>query len=379
MKFVIATAELNYLINKCQAVVPQKPTVPVIANFLVEAFNQELVITATDMGMAIRCCTEAKILEEGATTLPARTFSALIRELTAINVEISTNENHITEVRADSSRFKLHGMDRNGFPHLPDLVGAPSVNFSQKDLKEAIYRTSFSVAKEDRRHEFMGLSLVMQNGRATFVGTDGKKLSRTFISLPVETDFAANMIIPLKTVEELQKNLEEEGEVRVFFLGEKIAFQTPNTLLISKLVSGEYPDVSEVIPEKVFNHVLLHREELMTLLRQVSLFRTDTAQSACFSFDQGQLTLFANTMAVGEGKVGMPVDWRGPRMDIAFNPTVFYEVLRHCKNEVVSLGLVDPHNPGIVNDTKEPSEPSPDSNPLFLMMPMRLMNEAQAD
>jgi DNA polymerase-3 subunit beta len=376
MRFVIATAELNYLIAKCQAVIPQKPTLPVLANFLIEAFNNELIITATDMGIGIRCTTEAKILEEGVTTVPARTFSSLIRELTAINVEISTNENHITEIRADSSRFKLNGMDRSGFPHLPDLSGAPSITLKQKDLKEAMFRSGFSVARDDRRFELMGLSLTLQNGRATFVGTDGKKLSRTFLSLPVESKVTGAFIIPLKTVEEVQKNLEEEGDVRIHFLKEKIAFQTESTLLFSKLVNGEYPDVRQVIPEKVINHVTLHREELMTLLRQVSLFRAETTQSACFSFEQGELTLFANTMSVGEGKVSMPVDWKGPKLEIAFNPSVFYEVLRHCKNEVVSLGLIDSHNPGILSDTKEPHVPNPESNPLFLMMPMRLMNEA---
>lgn len=375
MKFVISTQELNYLLNKCQPIVAGKPTTAILGNILIEAVNNELILTACDNTIGIRCFTEAKILEEGVTTLPARTFGPLIRELTAINVEISTNENHITQVKADSSRFKLNGMDRNGFPHLPDLAGVPFLTLPQKEFKEVINRTFFAISRDDKRHELMGLSFTLNEGRATFTGTDGKKLARSFVSYPVASELQGNYILPAKAVDEVQKCLEDEGEVKIYFLSDKIAFQTANTLVVAKLVSGEYPDVDQVIPQQISTHVVLHRQELMTLLRQVSLFRTDTSHSACFSFGDGQLTLFANTMELGEGKVSMPVDWRAPSMEIAFNPTVFLDILKHCKNETVTLGLIDQFNPGILSDTSETSVPEPCSNPLFLVMPMRLANE----
>ena len=121
MKFVISTQELNYLINKIQNVVAsqQKATIPILSNFLIEAANDELVITATDLTVSVRCFTEAKILEEGATTLPARRFSQLIKELTAVNVEVTTSDTEVTEIVADSSRFKLNGMKKSEFHLFP--------------------------------------------------------------------------------------------------------------------------------------------------------------------------------------------------------------------------------------------------------------------
>src|SRR5271154_6920877 len=98
MKFVISTQELNYLISKCLNVVSQKPTIPILSNLLIEAINDEFIVTATDLTVGIRCFTEAKILEEGATTLPAKKLAQLVRELTAVNVEISTNANDVTEI-----------------------------------------------------------------------------------------------------------------------------------------------------------------------------------------------------------------------------------------------------------------------------------------
>jgi len=137
MKFVIATQELNYLISKCQSVVPQKPTIPILSNLLMEAKNGELVITASNLTVGVRCFTEAKILEEGSTALPAKKFASLIRELTAVNVEISTNENNITSVTADTSRFKLNGMNASEFPSLPDLSDATQLKIPQERLKES--------------------------------------------------------------------------------------------------------------------------------------------------------------------------------------------------------------------------------------------------
>src|ERR1700733_13966329 len=114
MKFVISTQELIYLINKCLNVVAsqQKATIPILSNFLIEAYNDELIITATDLTVGIRCYTEAKILEEGSTTLPAKKLAQLVRELTSVNLEVSTNSNEVTEIVANSSRFKLNGMNR---------------------------------------------------------------------------------------------------------------------------------------------------------------------------------------------------------------------------------------------------------------------------
>lgn len=369
MKFIISTEEFNYLVHKCQSIVSQKPAIPLLGNILIEAYNNELILTATDNAIALRASTESKVLEEGATTLPARTLASLVRELKSSNLEISTNEHHITTFKADSSRFKLNGMDRNGFPHLPDLTGVPHLKLPQKELKEAFFRTSFAVSRDDKRHELMGLLLSLKEGRATFVGTDGKKLARCFTSIAAHSEINGNFILPLKTVEEVQKNLADDGEVSIYFLGEKVAFQTLNTLIIAKILLGEYPDYTQVIPQEARYQVQLHREELSTLLRQVALFRPDTSHSACFSFDRGQLTLFANTMEVGEGVVSMPVDWRGERFDVAFNPSVWIDILRHCKNEVVTLNLVDPFHPGTVTD-EEPGGMAP----FFLVMPMRLQH-----
>lgn len=374
MKFVISTQELNALISKIQNVVALKPTIPILSNFLIEAFNDELILTATDLTVGIRCQTEAKILEEGSTTLPAKRLAQLIRELTTINVEVSSNTNEVTTIVAGTSRFKINGMSKTEFPSLPDLTNTNAFQIKQSDLKDLFYRTSFAVSKEDNRYVLTGVLMQIAQQQATFVGTDGKRLARAFINVDVPSDFTCQCIIPLKAVDEILKNLTDDGDVKISLMPDKIAFEANQTRILTKLLSGDYPDVNRVIPEQAENIVTLHREELMTLLRQVSLFTADHHHSVRFTFIDGELKLTANTMDIGEGHVGMPVNYQGPKLEIAFNPGFFLDILRHCKEETVTMGLIDAYNPGLITDGQQ-TNGLHQVSPLFVIMPMRLSED----
>lgn len=370
MKFVIATQELNYLINKIQGIIPIRGALPILSNILIEAANGVLTLTGTDLTVGIRCRSEVKILEEGSTTVPAKHFAQLVRELTAMNVEVRTNEHHLTEIFADSSRFKLNGMSGNEFPALPDIAEAQQFKLKQAQLKELLTQTSFAVSKDDNRYALTGVHLHLANGRATFEGTDGKRLARCYLLLgPAESHLKGSYIIPLKAVDEISNNLQEEdGDVTIALMADKIAFSTDNTLVISKLLSGDYPDIDRVIPEHTPVKMTLHREELTHLLRQVALFAESASKSVRFSFGDGIVHLNANAADIGEGKVNMPVNYSGPPIDIAFNPGFFLDILRQSKQETVALGLIDSFNPGVITQSENDDDP----NPLYVIMPMRL-------
>lgn len=374
MKFMISTQELNYLINKIQNVVPQKPTVPILGNFLIEAGNDELVLTATDLAVSIRCNTEAKIVEEGATTLPAKRFAQLVRELTTVNVEVSSNSHETTTLIAGTSRFKVNGMNKKDYPDLPDLTAAHAFKIPQKMLKDLLYRTSFAVSKEDNRYVLTGVFMLIANGTLTFAGTDGKRLARTHTAIEIDPSAFNQAIIPLKAVDEILKNLLDEGEAKISLMSDKIAVDANQTLVIAKLLTGDYPDINRIIPESPSIIVTLHREELTSLLRQVILFTTDMHHSARFTFSNGELKLAANTNVFGEGNVGMPVNYQGPTLEIAFNPAYFLDILRHCKEETVTLGMTDAYNPGMLTDGEPPAILN-QATPLFIIMPMRLSED----
>ncbi len=374
MKLTISTAELNKMISKIQNIISLKPTMPILSNFLLEAYNDELIVTATDLTVGIRCHAEAQISEEGATTLPTKTFANLIRELTAPTVQIQTNANNITTIISGSSRFKINGMNKDEYPDLPDYNNVQSFSIEQSVFKDLLFRIAFAISKDDNRYVLTGASLQISNGIVTLLGTDGKRLARSFATIAIDPTIQAQIIIPIKATDEIIKNLNDEGEAKVYLLQDKIAVEANKTLLVAKLLTGEYPDLGRVIPEKSEFTFSLHRDELITMLRQISLFRTDNNHSVRFSFSDGELLLSSNTSEIGEGQVAMPVNYHGPKLDIAFNPAYFLDILRHCKRETVMMGLIDSYNPGVIVDSDK-LEKSFDSTPLFVIMPMRLSED----
>lgn len=378
MKFIISRLELSNLLSKLQNIVSSRTTVPILSHFLLEAANDELVLSATDLTVAIRCYTDTKVVREGAITLPVKKMAQLVKELTAVNLEITTTENHRVEIAADSSRFKLHGMSKDEFPDLPDFEGAARFTIKQHVLKDMLFRTAFSVSREDNRYVLTGVYMQIADGVATFVGTDGKRLARAHIQLEdIDKEFKGSYTIPLKAVDEIARNLsdDEEETATLYLLEDRIAIECSQLTIITKLLSGDYPDYNAVIPSQSEVAISLHSQELASLLRQISLFITDPTHSVRFTLTEGDLQVSANSSDIGEGHVSMPANYQGPKLEIAFNPGYFLDILRHCHKEVVSLRISDAFTPGIVTDSDHTLAESPNESPLFVLMPMRI-NEA---
>lgn len=371
MRFVISTQRLNQLLNKCLNVVSLKPTIPILSNIVIEAANDELILTATDMVVGVKVfTTEVKILEEGGTTLPARKFGALIRELTTPDVEITSLPNQMTEIVANTSHFKMKGVSHREFPAFDIRKEGGFIRLTQSELKQIIYKTAFCVAKDDERHEIMGLFMQVTKKEILFMAMDGKRLARASIPLKVEPSCSGCFILPLKAVEEILKNLRDEGDVLIYATKERVSFEIDEAIITCVLVLGDYPNIDRAIPEKCEASFKVHREELMTLLRQISLFIGEMNPAVKFTFSQGELKVTAHSADLGEGKVMMPVNYSGKPIEVAFNPLYFLDILKHSRGELVSIGLVDQFNPGIVTDV-EGEMASPTSNPLYMLMPLR--------
>lgn len=375
MKFQISTQELNYLINKVLNVGSSKTaTLPILSNFLIEAFNDEITLTATDLMVGVRCFTDAKISEEGSTTLPAKKLAQLLRELTVPNVELSTNTQEITTLMAGTSRFKIHGMNRESFPTLPAIEQEHSFEIKQADLKRLLSCCSFAVSKDDNRYVLTGVLMQISHSVVSFVGTDGKRLGRTRAPITINPEFSCQSILPLKAVEEILGLLMEEGMAKISIMSDKVAVEANNTLLVAKLLNGEYPDITRFVPDHSNIIVKLHREELITLIKQVSLFNPTPNTPIRFALNNGDVTLSANAADVGEGHVSMPANYQGPQVAMAFNPNYLIDILRHCQKESISFGFTDPYNPVILAEEEDISKPF-ELTPLFVMMPMRFPEE----
>ncbi|NGX44583.1 MAG: DNA polymerase III subunit beta [Candidatus Anoxychlamydiales bacterium] len=370
MKVVISKNELTQLIGKIQNIVANKPAIPVLSNVLVEARNGQLYLKATDLTTSMVCFSEAKVVEEGAIALPAKKFFHLIKELTSPQIKITCPSSDVAEITSVSSHFKINGMIKSEFPSLPDITKATQIPISSTTLKEMLYRTYFSAAREDSRFVLNGIYMKVDKKIASFISTDGKRLSKMFTNIDIDPSFQGSYILPLKAVEEMVKLLSDDEQlVNLSLMHDKVFLESSNLTLITKLLSGEYPDVEKVIPTNATTTMTLHREELITLLRQVSLFTPDSSGSIRFIFDQGQLQLTAMSSDIGEGTVSMPVDYSKEKLEVAFNPFYFMDILRHSKDETIKFSIQDAYNPGMITDS---------TSATFVIMPMRL-NDLKTD
>ncbi len=371
--------ELSELVSRVQNIVAQRTPMPILSNILIEANDSSVTLTATDLTVGVRCTAPAKVLENGATTLPAKRFAQLLRELNVSVIEFAANNKDVSQIVADSSTFRMNGMPKADFPALPDLTGAQKIAIKQSELKEALFRVSFAVSKEDSRYVLTGVSFSVAGGKALFVGTDGKRLARSVLELNEAADPALSYdcIIPIKAVDEISKNLSDtEENALLYLMQDKIAIEANNRVIMTKLLSGDYPDIDRVIPRQFAFVVALHREEMSVLLRQVSLFISESNYSVRFTLTDGSLQLAANTADIGEGRVSMAVHYSGPRFDIVFNPAYFLDILRHSREEYVYMALQDSFNPAVISDVPLTTSLEVFPSPLFILMPMRLSEES---
>lgn len=364
MKAVVSKAELLTIISKIQSIISSKPAIPILSNVLIEAVDGMLILSATDLTTSMKCFCEAKVVEEGAIALPAKKFFQLVRELTAPQVKISKDGQNIAEIVSGSSVFKINGMHKSEFPSIPEFSGNAQISISPSSLKEMLSRTSFAAARDDSRYFLNGIFLQIVNKRATFIGTDGKRIAKVYSDIDLDPSFQGAYLLPLKAVEEMIKMLDEStARSSLSLMSDKVFLENGNLVLTTKLLSGQYPDVERVIPENLNASISLHREELISLLKQVSLFTSDNSGSVRFTFQNGLLDLSANSKEVGECKVNMPVDFHGEKIEIAFNPFYFLDILRHSKDEIVNFSISNAYNPGIITDS---------TTALFVIMPMKL-------
>lgn len=367
MKVIIPKSKLVSLIRKVQGIIPVKPSIPILVNVLLEASHGELILSASDLSLSIKTSVEAEILEEGSIALPAKKFFPLISELTAPIVEIHSSAK-TANILSGSSKFKIQGSSKEEFPEIEDLPENSSLSISGSLLKELLSKTSFAAGKDETRPILHSVLLQSINSSLTTTGTDGKRLAKVHIALaPSENTPSGSFILPVKTVEEMVRLLESQEEkeekITLLLLPEKLSLQVGSTTLISQLLTGHYPDVSRIIPSEARNPVSLHREELVSLLRQVALFTSENNNSVRFSFTPGTLTLSAVSGIIGEGDVNMPANYQGDPIDIAFNPNYFLDILKHSTDETILFDVLDSYNPGLITDS---------SNALFVLMPMKL-------
>ena len=208
-----------------------------------------------------------------------------------------------------------------------------------------------------------GVLFSFKDNKLTLVATDGRRLAMVDIELEFPRSHEADIIVPTKAVTEVQRLLIDDGDVKVSMSSGQIAFDLNNTLLVSKLIEGNYPNYKQVIPSEAKERVTLERETFLNSLRRVSLLASDKSNSIKLNFNKNNIDITANTPEVGEAKESLPVQYKGRDFSIAFNPEFLMAPLRALTEDEVYLDLIDEMSPGVLK-IQTPF--------LYVLMPMRI-------
>jgi DNA polymerase-3 subunit beta len=363
MKFSVTKEKLLECLQQVQNVVSTRTTLPILSNVLLQTNGSEVRLTTTDLDVGVRGSFEAQIEKEGATTLPARRLFTIIRELPSSEIQFDVDGKNAASIRSGQSFFKILGLPEEEFPPLPKFDDSKVVTIRQKDLRDGLRKTSYAISTDETRYVLNGVLFSFKDNKLTLVATDGRRLAMLDIDLEFPRSHEADIIVPTKAVTELQRLLTDDGDVRVSVGSGQIAFDLNNTLLVSKLIEGNYPNYRQVIPGEMKERVTLERETFLNSLRRVSLLASDKSNSIKLNFTKNNIEITANTPEVGEAKESLPVAYKGREFSIAFNPEFLMAPLRNLVEDEIFLDLIDEMSPGVIK-IQSPF--------LYVLMPMRI-------
>src|SRR5580658_66315 len=320
MKLSVSKEKLLEGLQTVQNVVSTRTTLPILSNVLLEAEDGQLRLTTTDLDVGVRGSIEATIEKPGAATLPARRLFSIIHALPSAEVLIEIDSKSAASIRCGPSFFKIMGLPQEEFPPLSKFDGAKTFTLRQKDLKDGLRKTSYAISTDETRYVLNGILFSFKDNKLTLVATDGRRLALVDLELEFPRSQETEIIVPTKAVTEIQRLVREEDEVKLSIGENQIAFELNRTLLLSKLIEGNYPNYRQVIPAEAKERITLERETFLTTVRRVSLLASEKSNSVKLIFSKSNIDIVATTPDVGEAKESLAVMYKGREFSIAFNP-----------------------------------------------------------
>lgn len=362
MKIKVSRTNLQEGLRKVQSVVGSRSTIPVLSNVLVAATDGRLTLSTTDLEVSISTSIPATVEEDGETTLPARKFGQIAGVLPGDEVDMVTDAGQTTVISSGRAKFKIMGLDSAEFPKEPDFQEDCRFTMPAVEFGKSLKKISYAVSTDHTRYVLNGILLSLREGTFTAVATDGRRLALVEKVLEDPEVVDRDVILPIKVVNELVRLAEEDGEVIIRLSESRAAFTINDTLLISKLVDGQYPNYRQVIPSSFRNSVGIPRPEFAEVLARVAIVVSDSSSSVRFELKDNVVGLSASSSDIGEADEALEVAYTNDPVSISFNPGFLQDPLRHLECDQLTMEF---------NDEFKPVKLLGDEGFLYIIMPMR--------
>jgi len=375
MEFTVSKADLVRELGLSQGVVEKKTTIPILLNVLLEASGDRLYLTATDLELGLRTSCPAKVKKEGSGTIPAKKLLDYVRLLPDADISIKFAENHWASLTCGRSRTRIAGMSRESFPELPPMPEAVA-HIPGKQLSAMIARTMFAISMEESRFTLNGALLLLAPNTLTMVATDGHRLAyvqRVSTATPDQISYRA--LVPRKAMGEITK-LAEDGEGTVSFAGDDnhLFFEFGPRLLITRKLTGNFPDYERVLPHENIHIAKLNRDEVKGAIERVAQFADERSRAIRVQFTTGEVKVFSSALETGESEESVPSEYTGPDLEIGFNAQYLLDFLRAVPQEHILITLKDQKSAGELQPAvpATPEEGAVQEQYRYVVMPMRI-------
>src|SRR5712675_1027018 len=372
MKVTVERADLLKSLSHVHRVVERRNTIPILANVLLRAERSKLSLKATDLDLEVIETIGAEVGPSGSTTVPAHMFYEIVRKLPegAQIVLEASGDRAMLAIRAGRSRFTLQTLPESDFPDLAAGEMTHTFKLAAADLKRLIDKTQFAISTEETRYYLNGIYLhtagTAKAPTLRAVATDGHRLAQFELPLPAGADGMPGIIVPRKTVAEVQRLIETgEGEAAIELSAGKIRFTIGNVVLTSKLIDGTFPDYGRVLPQNNAKELIVDNKDFEAAVDRVSTISSERGRAVKLALSPGKLVLSVTNPDSGSATEELEVEYASDALDIGFNSRYLLDIAAQIEGEVAVLKLADPGSPTLVQDKDN-------KGALYVLMPMRV-------
>ena len=369
MRFSVNQQDLQQALNYCQGVVEKRSTLPILSNILLTIDNSKLILTATDLDIVfIHQINNVEVFEEGKTTTTSSIMYDIVRKISSgKKINLTLNDKNKLHLESDKSIFNLNCISYSEFPVTDETFNQNEFSIKSKQFLKLLNKCKFSVSNDETRHYLSGIYLhqteVDEKNYLTAVATDSHRMSISKIRLEKQIEFEP-IILPKKTIFQLCSLLENyDGELKISNMKSKIKFELNNSIIISKLIDGKFPNYIQVIPKNNQKKLEIDLKLFLDSVDRVASVSLDKKDGVKFNLKKDTLNLSVNNTNSGDGNETIMTKFDHD-LEISFNSRYLIDVASQLDGEQIELYFNDTGSPVLI---KDPS----DFDSIYIVMPMK--------
>lgn len=354
MHIICDKSKLIEGMNIVMKAIPGKTTMMILECVVIEVIDNQIKLIANDLQLGIETLIDGEIKQEGSVAVGAKVFFEIIRKLPSDNVSITVDEDYHMNISCGKAKFNIMAKATDEFPYLPNIVKDKNVNISQFTLKDIIRQTVFSISDNENAKVMTGELFEIHDSELKVVSLDGHRISIRKVKLNQSYD-DVSVIIPGKTLIEISKiiNGGMDDEVSIFFTDKHVLFEFEDTIVLSRLIEGEYYKIDKMLSTDYETKVTVNKREMLECIDRSTLLLKESDKKPVIIDVQDDYMKFAMNSAIGSMDEDIDASKEGKDILIGFNPRFLMDALRVIDEDEITMYMINPKAPCFIRDQEE--------------------------